>query len=289
MNPHWNQVSAFLFLTSGLTGLTGLAPTVSVQRRSDGLWLQAGGTAWGTSPVPLAMTESSASDAPGAYVYEVDPSALTYEESFPGYLVVKSETTTATLEYELLVPLNRPSPTDREAEGADGDVTITVNDGTNPVEGAVVRVYGSAGTGLVGRGTTASDGTVEFALPIGSYLARVSAGGFDFSSESPLAFTVVPNSDVTPRLDGVLPSATVAVGDTLVLYGDFFGTDTVEVVFGTLAAVAAAAVNAEGTVATVAVPAGAAASTVPVRVQKPDPANPPSGRLSSGPVLVGVS
>lgn len=83
---HWDQVRALLEVVSAGEGQTGLSPTVSIIRLSDGQWLQAGGMTWGASAVSLSMSELDAVNLPGIYSYTVNTAALTYTDGFAGYI-----------------------------------------------------------------------------------------------------------------------------------------------------------------------------------------------------------
>jgi len=83
---HWDQIQALLEVVSAGEGQTGLTPTVSVVRLSDGLWLQVGGLTWGGSPASLAMSEPDSANLPGVYSYTVNAAALSYSDGFAGYL-----------------------------------------------------------------------------------------------------------------------------------------------------------------------------------------------------------
>lgn len=83
---HWDQIRALLEVVSAGEGLTGLAPTVSIARFSDGQWLQVGGTTWGPAPASLTMVELDSSNLPGVYSYAVNTSALTYANGSAGYI-----------------------------------------------------------------------------------------------------------------------------------------------------------------------------------------------------------
>lgn len=60
-------------------------------------------------------------------------------------------------------------------------VTITIDDGTDPVEGAFVQVFG---TGIYGSGTTNASGIAKLALNDGDYDVTVAKVGFPSAYES---------------------------------------------------------------------------------------------------------
>jgi len=251
------------------------------------------------------MTEVDATNEPGLYTYELDVAALDYAVGFPGYLFILSETTTSTLLHELVVPLRRQAWEDDRVDhqtpgtfggdlvyasvrtpGAVGDLNLTIEDmAASPVEGATVRVFDSTGTTLVSQGITDANGEVSFGLPAGTYQVRTRKSGTDFASSNPTVAVVVPNDEVVPQLDGILPTS-ASLGDRVVLYGRYFGTTSVEVVFGTESPAPVDAVDALGTVAVVDVPATLTGVAIPVKLQKPDPNNLPSGVLQSNTVTM---
>lgn len=64
----------------------------------------------------------------------------------------------------------------------DSMVTLTIDDGTDPVVGATVRVHNSGNTGNPLRTeTTNSDGEVTFSIDDGTYKVRVSKSGYSFT------------------------------------------------------------------------------------------------------------
>lgn len=154
----------------------------------------------------------------------------------------------------------------------EADYTVTVSVGATAIPGASVRVYNSAGTSLVTQGTTDSLGQVTFALEAGQYQIRIRKDGYDFSAQNPTTITVLPNDNVPPQIDELLP-ATGSIGDVVAILGKFFSEADSEVVFGTEATVPAEFVSSRGTALTVTVPAGITAVAIPIRVRKPDPDN----------------
>ena len=61
-----------------------------------------------------------------------------------------------------------------------------------PVEGVLVRVFSEDGSTIYTEGTTGSEGTVSFVLPVGSFTARFYK--FSTSFNQPQHFTVVPSA-----------------------------------------------------------------------------------------------
>lgn len=95
--------------------------------------------------------------------------------------------------------------------------TLTVDDGTNPVSGATVRV---TATGLVSTGTTNGSGVVSFALNDGSYTVTIVKAGYGSLVDS---LTVSGASTDTYSLTAVVvtppASALVATG-VMVVYDE---------------------------------------------------------------------
>jgi len=304
---HWDSIRAYLSLISAGSGVTGKSPTAVVQRLSDSLYLQADGVTWASATFSHPMAEVDAVDEPGLYSYTLAAAALDYDAGFPGYFFILTEATTPVLEHKVTVPLRRSAwddvRTDHQTSGtfgedfallslttvgAEGDITLTIVDGSsNPVEGALVRIFDVTGTRLVARAYTDAFGQITAGLPVGTYKVRTYKGGFDFTTQNPTTVSVVPNTDVVPQLDEILPTS-ASLGDKIVLHGRFFGTDTVKAVFGADPAVDVDAVNADGTVALVTIPLATTGTVVPVRIQKPDPSNPPLGVLQSNPVTLTI-
>jgi hypothetical protein len=217
----------------------------------------------------MALVEVDSINAPGIYQLQVTPDR-------PGILYIR--VTEAAVEYEYTIQVSAAELVSDPS--LEGEFTITINDGTNPVVGAVVRVFDVGGSLLVTRGTTDALGQVVVSLPVGTYQYRVVKEGFDATAINPTTFIVQANDDVSPVLDEVVPG-TASIGDTILLLGNFFA-DVVdaEVEFGTEATVAAAFVSAERKALLVVVPT-LTGTVIPLRVVKPDPANPPLGKLFS--------
>ncbi len=150
-----------------------------------------------------------------------------------------------------------------------------------PQQGAVVRVFDAAGTAFVTRGVTDAAGEVTFTLPVGNYQIRAFKDGVDFSAINPTTITVTPTAEAAPIIDEVLPTE-ASIGDVIAIVGRLFDP-TSQVLFGAEATVAADHVNTEGTVILVTVPT-LTGTTFALRVDKPDPANLPSGKLLSNSV-----
>jgi hypothetical protein len=152
---------------------------------------------------------------------------------------------------------------------ATGDYVFTVKDASdNPVEGVLVRVFDSGGSGYVTRSSTNSSGKVTFALPAGTYNLRMSKSGYDFSSSNPTEITVTANSANTPTISDLTPSSCAAAA-TIAIRGLNFHLTSSEVLFGSSSATPTA-VSSDGKLLTVVVPSGSD-TAVSVKVRKVDP------------------
>lgn len=98
-------------------------------------------------------------------------------------------------------------------------VTITIDDGTDPIEGASVRV---TATGVAASGTTDADGIALFALNNGTYTVTITKPGYDSEVES---LTVSGVSSDTYSLDAisVTPPASALVSTGVGLTYDELG------------------------------------------------------------------
>lgn len=68
-----NSIQRFwLTLADGTGGLTGKSPTIAIQRKTDGQWLNAAGNAFAAARTAIAMVEHDAVNEPGAYRYDFD-------------------------------------------------------------------------------------------------------------------------------------------------------------------------------------------------------------------------
>ena len=153
-------------------------------------------------------------------------------------------------------------------DGLEGDYTVTIDDGTDPVQGAQVTVYDAAGTALVARGITDANGDVTFyGLPVGNYQVRAFKSGVDFSAINPTTITVVASSGAAPIIEEAFPG-TISIGDHLVILGRLFDPADTQVLFGAEATVAPVSVNAAGTAILVEVPVGLTNTIIALRVAK---------------------
>jgi hypothetical protein len=218
----------------------------------------------------MALLEVDSINAPGLYFLRVTP------EQEGQYFI---QFTHGAHNFEYSIQVSRLAAPDATLEG---EYTLTVEApiGT-PQQGALVRVFDAAGSAFVTRGTTDANGDVTFTLPIGNYQVRMFKDGVDFSALNPTTITVTATESAAPIVDEVLP-ITGSTGDTVVLIGKLFD-QTSQVLFGAEDTVVADFVNPSGTVLLVTVPA-LAGTVFALRVDKPDPANPPTGKLLSNSV-----
>jgi hypothetical protein len=213
----------------------------------------------------LGLTLTEVASAPGFYELSLTPRT-------EGILYIKATHTSGDNEVSIQSSLG-----DVTDDSIFGDYTLTVTDGTTPIQNVLARVFDASGVKQLTLGYTDALGNVTFSLPVGTYLVRLYREGFTL----PNAIIVVQaNDSIAPVLREVLPD-TGSIGDTITLLGDFFGDSGVEVLFGAEATVSPALVNASQTALTVVVPAltGAIFS---MRVQKDDPSGP--GKLVSNAV-----
>jgi hypothetical protein len=152
--------------------------------------------------------------------------------------------------------------------GEEGTLEITVEDsGEDPIEGVTVRILTATGGGLVARALTDSSGEANFDLPEGTYYARFSKTGYDFSAVNPTSVVVIPWAGVSPVVEELLPSS-AAEGDQVVVRGRYFNGTNVVVLCGSTE-VTPTDISEDGTILVFAVPAESSPATV--RVQKDDP------------------
>jgi hypothetical protein len=229
-----------------------------------------------TTDLSLVLDEVDDTGAPGYYELSITPTQT-------GLLYLRLTRGGDVFEFPVQVLHEGLDLLGEQLYGAEGDCTITVEAGGSAEPGVLVRIFDAAGTKMLARGTTDSAGEVTFGLPVGTYQVRLYKSGVNFTDDNPTTITVSPNTDVSPVLDGIVPTS-ASIGDRVALHGRFFGTDTVEVLFGAASAVAVDEVNSSGTVAVIDVPAGLTDTVIPVRVQKPDLNDLPDGKLISNSV-----
>lgn len=109
-SQQWNVLRAYVEVISAGAGVTGLSPTVEIQRIADGLWWD--GATWAASPTALSMTAHA--NLAGVYQYAVDPSGLDYDLAFPGYVMRIVEGTTPLREHVYSSTLRRSAWDDIE-------------------------------------------------------------------------------------------------------------------------------------------------------------------------------
>ena len=228
-----------------------------------------------TATTSLSMTLAEIDSSNIAGLYEV---AITPPD--PGLLFVRMTRGADVFEYSLQAQHEAIDVLGLDQAGADGDFTITVDDGTDPIVGATVFIYDSAGTKLLTRGTTDSNGQVTGSLPTGSYKTRSTYDGYESMALTTL--TIVANTNVPPLVDVILPGS-AAEADRVAIGGRFFAADA-EVLFGVASPVTPLAVYGQGTLLVAVVPAGLS-GVVAVRVRKPDPDN-PGGYIESNTVTM---
>lgn len=95
----WDLISVSFEAVAGGVGDAGLTPTVAIQRKSDGLYLQSGGGSWGAGFATNNMTEVDASNQPGLYEYAVPSGQLSRTAGADGYFVKVVESVNSLLEY----------------------------------------------------------------------------------------------------------------------------------------------------------------------------------------------
>jgi hypothetical protein len=258
-----SSVGATLWLPiSGSTTGSVIGDLAPIEAAVDGQYIATPETALG-----MSLVEVDSVNAPGLYFLRVIPTQ-------EGQLFIRF--TYATVDYEYNIEVSRLESSDATLEG---EYTVTVEAPTGtPQQGAVVRVFDAAGTSFVTRGTTDANGDVTFTLPVGNYQIRAFKDGVDFSAMNPTTITVTATESAAPIIDEVLP-VEGSIGDVIAVIGKLFD-QTSQVYFGAEATVAADHVNPEGTVLLVTVPT-LTGTIFALRVDKPDPANLPSGKLLS--------
>lgn len=156
---------------------------------------------------------------------------------------------------------------------------IVTDDSAIPIEGVMVSRYSNSGTQLLEVKYTPESGRVLFTgIEAGTYQYRLEKTGYTFT-DSPFTVETLPIAESDPIITELLPTS-ASIGDRIAIRGQFFDVTDSEVLFGTTT-VAAESVSPDGKVLVVTVPAGLTNLIVPIRVQKPDPNNLPSGKLIS--------
>ena len=210
----------------------------------------------------MGLSELSSSSAPGWYELKVIPQA-------EGIIYMTVSVGTYSGEFAIQSDFAGLDFLGETQAAATGDYVFTVKDASdNAVEGVLVRVFDSGGSGYVTRSSTNSSGKVTFALPAGTYNLRMSKSGYDFSSSNPTEITVTANSANAPIISDLTPSSCSAT-DTIAVRGLNFHLTSSEVLFGSSSATPTA-VSSDGKLLTVVVPSGSD-TAVSVKVRKPDP------------------
>ncbi len=91
----WNAVRLYVEIVDEGVGITGLSPTVTVRRTSDGDYMQADHS-WSGTPANLTMTDA------GGGVYVRQTSTVALDTSDGAYLATYTESTFSVLEHELI-------------------------------------------------------------------------------------------------------------------------------------------------------------------------------------------
>ncbi len=267
------QIKLPLYVSDGTTGLT-LGTIGSVIVVQDGQYVADPATEIG-----LTLTEVDAIDAPGLYELVATPTGEDH-----AVIVIAIAATSEHIEFHIRTLAASAELIGHGLLGADGQVTLIATDaGANPLEGVTVRVYTSAGGGLVARGFTDASGEVSFDLPSGSYSVRFSKTGYDFSSYNPTEITVDPYENLTPVISVLLPTA-LTIGEAGAISGLYFHGDNVKVLVND--EVIDAVVSADKTLLMFTVPDDAGTATIKVR--KDDPDN-PGGYLTSTGITATIS
>ena len=108
-NQRWNAIRATMEVVVGGAGMTGLTPTVGIQRISDGQWLANGGGSWAAPFAVNNMVPVDATNAAGLYQYVIPSARLaTYTDSDPGYFFVIVEATNNVREHVFVHPEKDP-------------------------------------------------------------------------------------------------------------------------------------------------------------------------------------
>lgn len=159
---HWNRIAVHLEVVYAGVGQTGLTASATIQRLTDNFYLQSGGLTWSAAFFTLPMSDVGG----GAYIYEIDPSALVYEASLRGYRVKVTEPTNYILEHSIITGMRSEwdePKTSHIISGSFGD-GIGLSGGdiatiVSQVWGAPTSAHFSPGT--LGRAVTTTQGLVQ--------------------------------------------------------------------------------------------------------------------------------
>jgi hypothetical protein len=199
----WDQIRATLEIVSAGIGRDGHAPTVAIQRISDGQWLQAGGGSWGGTFATNAMNEVSSTNLPGLYDYAIPNPQLDHDAGIAGYRCLMVETNVGVREMQLIHPL-RQNVWDEVA--------------------ASNNIGGTMGELLNGAGGGASPGTIAAAVWDEPVASHVASGTFGRAAAVTLGLVQANHRIKNPTYDSegrlltaqlvVYPSSTDAQNDT---------------------------------------------------------------------------
>jgi hypothetical protein len=188
----------------------------------------------------------------------------------PGQYYLSIVYSTFSVEYQINVVTEDLSFVSSKLSGEEGDYIFTVVDSNSAVlSGATVRLFDSGGTTMLTKATSDSEGKVYFALPVGTYKARVSKSGYDFSSSNPYTLTVKASAYLAPVVSEFLPTSPSSSG-TLCITGRNFISGTK--VYINSALTTPASIASAGNALAVTLPAGLG-TTVLIKVSNPDPDN----------------
>jgi hypothetical protein len=178
---------------------------------------------------------------------------------------------TYTEEYQVEVENEDISFLARKTAAEEGDYEITVTDTESAiVPGALVRIFNSTQTKLITKALTNSSGKAKFGLAVGSYKARVSKNGYDFSSINPITVTVVASTTINPVVEEFVPTS-VSASSVLAVKGLNFSSTTVAFINSVQTALTA--ISVQGDVVLVPIPASAS-SSITFQLGNPDASNP---------------
>lgn len=204
---------------------------------------------------------------------ETDHYAASVTFTNPGSYYVSITYSTYTEDFQIEVDSEDLSLLSRKVGTAESDYVFTANDSEGAiVTDATVRLFDSGGTKLLTKGLTGADGKVTFTLPIGSYKARVSKTGYDFSSVNPVSVTVTADADLSPIVSEFIPTS-VSASSALCIKGLHFVSTSVVFVNGSSTTITG--VSTDNSTLLLDLPAGLT-SSVAIKVGNPDSSNPGS-------------
>lgn len=98
-----DAIKATFEAVSAGADVTGLSPTVRIQRLSDGMYWNDGGGAWQVG-LPADATMVAVTNFPGLYEYAITPASLDHDLGLEGYRMRIEEPSQVALEYVHVVP-----------------------------------------------------------------------------------------------------------------------------------------------------------------------------------------